>query len=85
MPKGGKLTLRAYDSGDRLYIEISDTGIGIPAGVDIFEPFTTSKSSGTGLGLTIVRQIVAAHGGSIGYSSEPGKGTVFRISLPPAP
>jgi signal transduction histidine kinase len=82
MPKGGRLTLRAYSSGERLNLEIIDSGIGIPAGVDIFEPFTTSKPSGTGLGLVIVRQILVAHRGSIGYSSEPGKGTIFRLTLP---
>jgi signal transduction histidine kinase len=71
-------------SGERLVLDVSDTGIGIPAGVDIFEPFTTTKSSGTGLGLMIVRQIVAAHGGTIDYLSEPGNGTTFRLTLPPA-
>jgi len=46
------------------------------------EPFFTTKSFGTGIGMTIVRQIVAAHGGSITYRSEPGKGTTFSITLP---
>ncbi len=82
MPQGGALTLRAYNSDRGVVLEIGDTGIGIPAGVDIFAPFTTTKSSGTGLGLMIVRQTVSAHGGTISYESEPGKGTVFQLTLP---
>jgi two-component system sensor kinase FixL len=82
MPQGGTLTVRAYNTDDRINLEIGDTGGGIPAGIDIFAPFVTTKPQGTGLGLTVVRQIVAAHQGTITYSSEPGKGTVFRLSLP---
>jgi signal transduction histidine kinase len=48
----------------------------------IFELFTTTKPAGLGLGLAIVRQIVAAHGGTISYTSEPGRGTVFRVVIP---
>ncbi|MBI2368500.1 MAG: PAS domain S-box protein [Deltaproteobacteria bacterium] len=84
MPQGGTLTLKAYNAGTGIILEIGDTGGGIPAGVDVFEPFTTTKQSGSGLGLVVVRQIVAAHGGSITYSSEPGKGTTFRLALPQA-
>jgi PAS domain S-box-containing protein len=84
MPQGGTLTLRARSSGADVILEIADTGAGVPAGVDIFEPFTTTKLSGSGLGLVVVRQVVAAHGGSITYSSEPGKGSKFRLSLPQA-
>jgi len=85
MPEGGTLTLRAHTSAEGVILEISDTGIGVPAGVDIFEPFNTTKPSGTGLGLVIVRQIIAAHGETITYTSEPGKGTVFRLTLRPGP
>lgn len=84
MPQGGTLTLKAYNFGTSIILEIGDTGGGIPAGVDVFEPFTTTKQSGSGLGLVVARQIVAAHGGSITYSSEPGKGTTFRLALPQA-
>ncbi|MBI4525700.1 MAG: PAS domain S-box protein [Deltaproteobacteria bacterium] len=82
MPHGGTMTIEAYKLKDHIVLEVSDTGMGIPAGLDIFEPFTTTKSSGTGLGLMIVRQIVAAHGGTLSYASEPGKGASFRVSLP---
>jgi signal transduction histidine kinase len=85
MPEGGKLMLRGYRSGKDVCLEIEDTGVGVPAGVNIFEPFTTSKPSGWGLGLSIVRQIVSAHNGTIEYRSEPGRGTVFKICLPAAP
>ena len=67
-------------------IEITDTGSGIPEDKieKIFEPFFTTKSkgSGTGLGLAIVRSIVEAHRGLIEVSSQPGQGTMFRITLP---
>ena len=63
-------------------LEIVDNGVGIPPELDIFEPFTTTKPSGTGLGLMIVRQILSAHGGRISYDSKPEKGTVFRIMMP---
>jgi PAS domain S-box-containing protein len=82
MPRGGTLTVRAFSSGESVVLEIADTGLGIPEGVDIFEPFATTKSSGTGLGLVIVRQIVSAHGGTVSYSSKRGNGTVFRVALP---
>ena len=82
MPEGGLLTLRGYLANGEIVVEVTDTGVGVPDGVDVFEPFMTTKSKGTGLGLMIVRQIVAAHGGRVSYSSEPGKGTTFRVILP---
>jgi PAS domain S-box-containing protein len=59
-----------------------DTGVGIPSTMDIFKPFTTTKSSGSGLGLMIVRQIVSMHKGQLSYSREGDKQTVFRLTLP---
>ena len=82
MPQGGTLTVRANQFASELIIEVADTGSGIAEGIDIWEPFKTTKSLGTGLGLVIVRQIIAAHGGTITYESEAGKGTTFRLSLP---
>jgi PAS domain S-box-containing protein len=85
MPDGGTLTLRLRKSGESLILEVADTGGGIPAGVDIFEPFVTTKPEGTGLGLPIVRQLVAAHGGTLTYTSAPGRGTTFLVTLPLPP
>jgi signal transduction histidine kinase len=51
----------------------------------VFEPFFSRKPGGTGLGLTIARRIVVAHGGRIDLESTPGKGTRFTIALPIAP
>ncbi len=82
MPQGGTLTVRAHNSGGQVHLEVSDTGVGIPARVDIFEPFITTKPQGTGLGLTIVRQIVSAHKGTLTYRSAPGEGTTFTVALP---
>lgn len=84
MPEGGTLTVRGFDSGEHVGLEVSDTGKGIPEGIDIFELFTTTKAEGTGLGLAIVRQIMLAHNGTITYSSTPGRGTVFAVLLPAA-
>jgi signal transduction histidine kinase len=82
MPSGGTITVRLYRSNTDVFLEIEDTGIGVPQGIDIFEPFTTTKAQGTGLGLGIVREIVSAHGGVVSYERAPQAGTRFRISLP---
>jgi two-component system sensor histidine kinase AtoS len=82
MPAGGKIKIAGSATSRMVIVEIADTGTGIPPDIDIFQPFSTSKNQGTGLGLVIVRQIVTAHHGTISYSSEPGKGTVFVVSLP---
>jgi PAS domain S-box-containing protein len=81
MPNGGVLTVRAYQSEESAVLEVSDTGAGIPEGVDVFQLFRTTKPNGTGLGLPVVRQIVRAHQGHIEYSSKPGQGTTFKINL----
>jgi PAS domain S-box-containing protein len=82
MPNGGTLTLRGYLAGENICLEIADTGVGIAEGVDIFELFTTTKPSGTGVGLALVRQMISAHGGTITYVSEPNQGTTFFLLLP---
>ena len=82
MPNGGKVTLRAYKTDERVCLEIQDTGVGIPEGFDPFRPFNTTKEKGWGLGLTIVNQIVLASDGTLSYSSQRGEGTTFRICLP---
>ena len=82
MPEGGKLKICGYGRANEVLMEISDTGIGIPEGVRIFDAFATTKTHGTGLGLPIVKKIISAHGGSVAYHSEPGQGTVFTLRLP---
>jgi len=71
---------------DRVLIEIGDNGPGIPAELQprIFEPFFTTKplGEGTGLGLSISHSLVTSLHGDISYTSEPGRGTTFRVSLP---
>ncbi|MEX1365885.1 MAG: PAS domain S-box protein [Nannocystaceae bacterium] len=82
---GGVLRLRVRQEDVYVVVEVGDDGGGIPEGVDVFEPFATTKSYGTGLGLPVAKQIVAAHGGELDYRSEPGRGTTFRLCLPVEP
>lgn len=56
-----------------------------PDGVNIFEPFATTKAEGTGLGLPTVQQIITGHGGTLSYTSTPGQGTTFTVVLPLTP
>ena len=86
MEPGGKLRIEISDSEENggLNIQVSDTGNGIPAEdlPKIFDPYFTTKSSGTGLGLAIAHNIVETMGGGIEVTSEVGKGTTFRITIP---
>jgi signal transduction histidine kinase len=88
--RGGRITLSADREGDAVVLRVADTGAGIaPEHLPhLFERFFRvpgqSRGSGTGLGLAIVREIVTAHGGSIICDSQPGAGTVFRLTLPVA-
>ena len=82
MPGGGDLILRAYAQNGSVVVEIIDTGVGIPQGLEVFDAFTTSKPGGMGLGLSIVQRIVSALDGELVYSSQPGNGTTFRLALP---
>jgi two-component system nitrogen regulation sensor histidine kinase GlnL len=97
MPRGGRLIARAgwVTGGDplpparrraanRVKVEIEDTGTGIePSETDrIFNPFYTTRSGGTGLGLALAHKIVQDHGGRISFTSAPGRGTTFTIVLP---
>jgi PAS domain S-box-containing protein len=93
MPEGGTLRLSLARSDARraggnglAYLEISDTGSGIPPDVQphIFDPFFTTKprGQGTGLGLAIVRSIVEDHQGEIRVDTRPSKGSTFTITLP---
>jgi two-component system sensor kinase FixL len=79
---GGTLALHAREDGAYVVIEVADSGPGIPEGIDVFEPFLTTKREGTGLGLPVARQIVAGHGGELTYQSALGRGTTFSVRLP---
>jgi len=79
---GGTITVRVgLDGDEKGWLEVEDEGPGVPADIreDIFLPYFTRNEQGTGLGLAVVRQIVAAHGWTIRYVDRPGCGAVFRI------
>jgi signal transduction histidine kinase len=82
----GTITIRTGTRGDHVWIEIADTGGGIPKAIQsrIFDPFFTTKpiGSGTGLGLSLSYGIIQKHHGRIEVRSEVGQGTTFRIELP---
>ena len=91
MPKGGTLSVALERADSHIVLSVSDTGGGIreehPS--RIFEPFRATdgrwsrfRSLSTGLGLTVCRNIVSAHGGEIQAESEPGSGTTFKVTLP---
>ncbi len=84
MEGGGKLTIKTSTIGDDAVIEFIDTGHGIPAAdLDkIFDPFFSTKATGTGLGLFVCYSVVEGHHGTIEVQSELGKGTHFIVHLP---
>ncbi len=97
MSTGGRLTLRTGWSetkdwsplarrapmrGVKVEIEDSGSGISLPAADRIFNPFFTTKETGTGLGLALTHKIIEDHGGNITFRSSPGVGTTFRLLLP---
>jgi PAS domain S-box-containing protein len=87
----GVITIRTKQDGDSVLVDVADNGTGIPESAQshIFEPFFTTKGvgKGTGQGLAIIRTIVLKnHGGTISFTTAPGKGTTFHIRLPmPSP
>lgn len=91
-PAHGAVTVRATPEAHQVVVEVADTGIGIPAEVlpRVFErfyrvdPARARQHGGTGLGLAIVKHLVQAHGGEVSVDSTPGKGSVFRFTLPAA-
>src|SRR5262249_20042376 len=86
MPQGGTLRVesaRDAASGDAV-LRVADTGPGLTAEVRarLFEPYFSTKSSGTGLGLAFVRRVVESHGGTIEIDSSADRGTVVSIRVP---
>jgi signal transduction histidine kinase/GAF domain-containing protein/CheY-like chemotaxis protein len=84
----GELTVASGPGEDgHLLVSVTDSGPGLPAGEGerIFEAFFTTKPQGSGMGLSISRRIVEAHGGRLWASSNPGRGATFRFSLPTGP
>jgi PAS domain S-box-containing protein len=95
MPGGGTIEIDAQNfaignespslaAGRYVKIQVRDSGVGIPADVlpRIFDPYFTTKQTGSGLGLTTAYAIITRHGGHIGVRSTPGSGTVFDVYLP---
>jgi len=84
MPAGGRLTITGYlRQQERVaVVEVSDTGMGVPAGVDVFQLFMTTKPGASGLGLPTAAQIIASHGGCLQQLTERTPGTTFEILLP---
>lgn len=83
MPDGGELSITTYHNDEYVCIEFTDSGEGIPAEniSSIFDPFYTTKDTGSGLGLSISHQIVKSHGGTIEVDSEKGRGTSLTVKL----
>ncbi|MDR3435130.1 ATP-binding protein [Telmatospirillum sp.] len=84
MEQGGRLTIRLAQSDDRLRIDFTDTGPGIPKDIadKIFDPFFTTKPHGTGLGLAKVFSVMESHHGRVEIQSQAGHGATFTLILP---
>lgn len=84
MPEGGELGISSRTERDRVVVELTDTGVGIPEDKKgkLFTPFFTTKAQGLGMGLALCRRLVEAHGGTIEIASEQGKGTTVVITFP---
>ncbi len=86
-PAGGRVEVSAAREGDRAVLRVSDTGMGIPADElpriwdRLFRGDRSRAERGLGLGLSLVKAVVEAHGGTVAVDSEPGQGSVFTVSL----
>ncbi len=89
-PEGGRVVVEIADGGEEIEVGVSDTGRGIPEGEreKVFQRFNQVEreegagAKGTGLGLTIAKQLVEMHGGRIWVESEEGRGSRFALTLP---
>jgi signal transduction histidine kinase len=84
MPAGGLITIHCFKAGDFAGISVTDTGQGIALEHHsaIFQPLTTTRADGSGLGLSVSRAIVEGYGGTLTVDSAPGQGATFTITLP---
>jgi len=84
MPDGGTIEVKTTTQNKQVVITVADTGIGIPSTVidKIFDPLVSTKSNGTGLGLTVSLSIIRDHGGTISADSVENEGTKFTVALP---
>ncbi|HVT65573.1 MAG TPA: ATP-binding protein [Mycobacteriales bacterium] len=85
-PNGGIVTIRTSSNDGKVSVDVVDTGIGMDdeTRAQVFEPFFSKKTRGTGLGLAVTRRIVDSHGGLIRIDSEVGRGTTFTVEFPAA-
>jgi two-component system sensor histidine kinase HydH len=84
MTDGGRLSVKTLREGDRLRVEIADTGVGMSREqvAKMFEAFYTTKAKGLGLGMPYAKKVIEEHGGEIGVESSPGAGTLVTVRLP---
>jgi signal transduction histidine kinase len=84
MPEGGEVWLTTTEEDDGIVVQIRDQGAGIPEEYldKIFDPFFTTKDAGTGLGLSVVHQIVTQHGGTVTVTRNQDRGTTFSLFFP---
>jgi signal transduction histidine kinase len=83
-PPGGEVEVEVRPAAEQIEIVVRDTGRGMPPETlrRVGTPFFTTREEGTGLGVALARSVIALHGGSVRYESEPGKGTTVRATLP---
>ncbi|HSD18852.1 MAG TPA: ATP-binding protein [Anaeromyxobacter sp.] len=83
-PPGGAVVVEVRASGDGAEIVVRDTGRGMPSETlaRVGTPFFTTREDGTGLGVVLARSVIAQHGGSLRYESEPGRGTTVKATFP---
>ena len=81
-----RISVSTARDGTSVHLSVSDVGLGIPVDLikKVFEPFFTTKGEGMGMGLSIARTIIEAHGGQLSAENDAGRGATFRIRLPMA-